>query len=62
MRYLVGVAGVLIIYYGLKIIFPEGESILAYLLRYLRYTLIGFWVSAGAPWIFIRLRLAEKLT
>jgi membrane-associated phospholipid phosphatase len=59
-RYLLGVAGVLVIRYGLKLIFPEGETVLAYFLRYLRYTLIGLWVTGGAPWTFIRLRLAEK--
>lgn len=59
-RYLLGVVGVLIIRYGLKFIFPDGENILAYFLRYLRYTLIGFWVTGGAPWTFIRLKLAEK--
>ena len=61
MRYFLGVAGVLIIRYGLKFIFPEGEYAWAYFLRYVRYTLIGFWVAAGAPWMFIRLKLAEKL-
>jgi membrane-associated phospholipid phosphatase len=60
LRYLLGVAGVLIIRYGLKFVFPEGDTILAYFLRYLRYTLIGFWVTAGAPLSFIRLKLAEK--
>jgi membrane-associated phospholipid phosphatase len=61
LRYLLGIAGVLIIRYGLKFIFPEGETVLAYFLRYLRYALIGLWVSAGAPLTFIRLKLAEKL-
>ena len=60
LRYLLGVAGVLVIRYGLKFIFPEGETVLAYSLRYLRYTLIGFWVTGGAPWTFIRLKLTEK--
>lgn len=60
LRILLGIAGVLAIRYGLKFIFPEGETVLAYFLRYLRYTLIGFWVSAAAPWIFIRLKLSEK--
>ena len=60
LRFLVGVVGALIIRYGLKFIFPDGETILAYSLRYVRYTLIGFWVTGGAPWIFIRLKLAEK--
>jgi membrane-associated phospholipid phosphatase len=60
LRYLLGVAGILIIRYGLKFIFPDGETVLAYFFRYLRYTLIGFWVAGGAPWIFVRLNLAEK--
>jgi membrane-associated phospholipid phosphatase len=60
LRYLLGLAGVLVIRYGLKFIFPEGETVLALFLRYLRYTLIGFWVSAMAPWTFIRLKLADK--
>ena len=60
LRYLLGVAGVLIVY-GLKYIFPAGETIPAYFLRYLRYALIGFWVTGGAPWTFIRVKLAGKL-
>ena len=60
LRYLLGVAGVLIIRYGLKFIFPDGETALAYFFVYLRYALIGFWVTAGAPWAFIHLRLAER--
>jgi hypothetical protein len=60
LRYLLGVAGVFIIRYGLKFIFPGGENALAYFFGYLRYTLIGFWVTGGAPWTFIRVKLAEK--
>jgi len=60
LRFLLGVAGVFIIRYGLKYIFPAGENVLAYFFGYLRYTVIGFWITAGAPWIFIRLKLAEK--
>lgn len=60
LRYLLGVAGVLAIRYGLKFIFPEGETLLAYFLRYVRYTLIGFWMTGGAPWAFLKLKLAER--
>ncbi|MFH1523690.1 MAG: phosphatase PAP2 family protein [Chloroflexota bacterium] len=60
LRYFLGVAGVLIIRYGLKFIFPEGETVLAIFFRYVRYMVIGFWVTGGAPWAFIRLKLAEK--
>ena len=60
LRYLLGVAGVLIIRYGLKAIFPEGASLLAYTFRYLRYALIGAWLTGGAPLAFIWFRLADK--
>jgi membrane-associated phospholipid phosphatase len=61
LRFLLGVIGVLIIRYGLKFIFPDGETVVAYFFRYIRYTLIGFWVTGAAPWAFIRLKLAEKV-
>jgi membrane-associated phospholipid phosphatase len=64
LRYFLGAIGILVFYAGLKALFgliaPETESILAYVLRYIRYVLVGAWVSAGAPWIFIRLKLAGK--
>jgi membrane-associated phospholipid phosphatase len=59
LRYLVGLAGVLVIYIGLGAVFPRGESLAPYLLRYLRYALIGLWVAYLAPRLFIRLRLAR---
>ena len=60
LRYLLGAAGIFIIRYGLKFIFPAGENAVAYFFGYLRYTAIGFWVTAGAPWTFIQMKLAEK--
>lgn len=60
LRYLLGVAGVLAIRYGLKAIFLEGETLPAYLMRFLRYALIGLWLSGGAPLLFVRCRLAER--
>jgi hypothetical protein len=57
-RFLLGIVGVLAIWAGLDAVFPGGESLLAYVLRYLRYSLVGLWISALAPLIFIRLRLA----
>jgi len=59
LRYLLGVAGVLAIRYGLKAIFPEGASLLAFALRYLRYALIGAWMTGGAPLVFVWLKLAD---
>jgi membrane-associated phospholipid phosphatase len=59
LRYLLGLAGILVFWFGLGQVFPGGESLLSLALRFLRYTLVGFWVSGLAPWIFIRLRLAQ---
>ena len=59
-RFLIGLAGVVAIWYGLGAIFPRGEALLPLVLRYLRYTLVGLWVTALAPFLFIRLRLAQK--
>lgn len=59
-RYVVGLLVVLILWYGLGAIFPRDASVLAYILRYLRYALVGCWITAGAPLVFLRFHLAEK--
>lgn len=64
LRYVIGLVGVLVFYIGLKMLFglfvPDGEALLAYILRYVRYALVGAWVSAGAPFVFILLKLADR--
>jgi membrane-associated phospholipid phosphatase len=59
LRYILGVIGVLILYLGLGKIFPKTETFIAYLLQYIRYALIGLWISGFAPWLFIKLKLAS---
>jgi hypothetical protein len=54
LRYVVGVLGVALIYFGLKLVLPEGVQVL----RYLRYALVGFWAAYLAPRTFVALRLA----
>lgn len=57
LRYLVGVIIIFVIYFGLSAIFPqEGESLYVPL-RFVRYGLIGLWISVGAPWLFSHTRL-----
>ncbi|MFV1859084.1 MAG: phosphatase PAP2 family protein [Anaerolineales bacterium] len=59
LRFLLGVAVVASIYFGLRFIFPgEGESLYA-VFRFIRYGLVGLWISLGAPWLFLRLGLAD---
>ena len=60
LRFLLGVLGVFMIWYGLGAIFPRGETILAFMLRYFRYALVGSWVSGVAPWLFIKIKLARR--
>jgi membrane-associated phospholipid phosphatase len=64
LRYILGMVGVLVFYLGLKVLFglivPDSEAVLPYILRYIRYVLVGAWISAGAPWIFVKLKLAKK--
>ena len=58
-RYILGVIGLLGLYLGLSAIFPRGHTLLAYLLRYVRYTALGLWVAYLAPRVFDRLKLNE---
>lgn len=62
LRYTVGIIGVLIAMYGLDIIFSlfsTDESILGYVLRYTRYGTTTLWVMFGAPWVFLKLKIAS---
>jgi membrane-associated phospholipid phosphatase len=61
LRYIVGLIGVLILYFGLSYIFPRGDGFIFYTLRFIRYGLIGWWVAGGAPWIFMKFNLAERV-
>jgi membrane-associated phospholipid phosphatase len=60
LSYLVGLAGVLVCYLGLKMIMPDTTSYFSMTMRYLRYFLIGLWVSVVAPLLFIRFGWATK--
>jgi len=57
-RFALGLAGVLVIYFGVKLVAPKAGEDLYALVRFIRYGLVGFWVSFGAPWTFLKLRLA----
>ncbi len=62
-RYLLGIVGVFIAMYGLDILFSliaTDETVLGYVLRYLRYGATTFWVMLGAPWVFLKLNLAKQ--
>jgi membrane-associated phospholipid phosphatase len=56
-RYLIGMVGLLALYLGLRMVFPTEPEALGQVFRFARYALIGVWVTFGAPWVFVRLRL-----
>ena len=63
LRYLVGLAGVLVLYLGLDVLFAgiaADDSIPGYILRYIRYGSLSFWAVFLAPWLFIKVGLARR--
>jgi membrane-associated phospholipid phosphatase len=61
-RSVIGLIGVALLWYGLGQIFPRGDDVLSFGLRFFRYTLIGLWVSAAAPLLFKRVGLSSGLS
>lgn len=62
-RYLLGLVVAVVIWLGLDLVFAQiavDESLPGYVLRFVRYGLVGFWVGGFAPAVFVRLKLAEK--
>ena len=61
-RYLIGIVGLLVLYFGLDLAFAAiapDASTLGYILRYIRYGLATFWATFLAPWVFLKIKLAE---
>jgi len=54
-RLLIGLVGLLVLYFGLGQIFPDSGDFVSYALRFLRYMLIGLWVSWLGPLLFERM-------
>ena len=60
LRYVIGLIGVMILWEGLGAVLPRGETWIPLTLRYIRYSLVGFWMTGGAPWLFFHFKLARK--
>ncbi|MHB1319229.1 MAG: phosphatase PAP2 family protein [Anaerolineae bacterium] len=52
LRYALGIAGMLVLYAGLKAVFASLTPVLFW--RFFRYTVMGLWGSLGAPWVFTK--------
>jgi len=59
LRFLFGMVGAVIIWGGLRAVFPADPLWLAIPLRIFRYALTLFWIGYTAPYLFVRLRLAQ---
>lgn len=56
-RYGLGLLGIVALYFGLNLVFPQEPALMDGIFRFIRYSLIGVWVTAIAPWIFKKLHL-----
>ncbi len=59
LRYVLGLAGLFALYAGLGALFPQDLGSLSAVLRYLRYGLIGLWISCLSPLVFEKLGIGE---
>jgi membrane-associated phospholipid phosphatase len=60
-RYALGIAGIALLFFLSGRLIPENTASGFYrILFFLRYALPGFWISVGAPWLFLRIGLAER--
>ena len=57
-RFILGIAGVMVLRVGLKALFGDWEPVSFF--RFIRYAAIGIWFTLGAPWLFVKLSLATK--
>ncbi len=61
-RYLLGILVLLVLFFGMDIAFAAiavDESTLGYILRFIRYGFSLFWATFLAPWLFLKIKLAE---
>jgi hypothetical protein len=70
LRCILGFAGTAVVYQGFRLLLPGEDSLFAALPQwgkaspyyelgsFIRSGLLGLWISAGAPWVFLKLGLA----
>ncbi|MDR0707218.1 MAG: phosphatase PAP2 family protein [Treponema sp.] len=58
-RYIIGVAGAAILFFAFQRLIPDKNSAYHLIVYFCLPLLLGLWIYAGAPWIFLKARLAE---
>jgi membrane-associated phospholipid phosphatase len=59
-RLALGLAGLLVIYAGLGMVISKDSSLLPITLTYVRFALVGLWVTGAAPFLFMKARLVPQ--
>jgi undecaprenyl-diphosphatase len=60
LRLAVGLLILFVLYVGLKMVFPPDGGAAYLIFRFVRYVLLGAWVTLGAPWLFSVLHLTPQ--
>jgi membrane-associated phospholipid phosphatase len=60
LRYVIGVAGLLLIWMGLRLILPQEPLLLGLATRGARYGLAMLWAILAWPWLFVKVGLADR--
>jgi hypothetical protein len=47
-----------LLFFGLRLVFPVEPAWIGAIFRFIRYALVGFWVAYLAPRLFVEIRLA----
>lgn len=58
-RFFVGMVGLFLLYFGLGQVFPRNSDFISFGLRFVRYTLIGLWVSWLGPVFFEKIGILK---
>ncbi len=60
LRYMVGSVGIIVFWSLLGHLLPDNADALSFGLRYLRYVIVGLWISAIAPMLFEQMGLTSQ--
>ncbi|MBI5079899.1 MAG: phosphatase PAP2 family protein, partial [Chloroflexi bacterium] len=59
-RFVVGISGVLVLRFGLSAIFPKEPEMIGFFFRFVRYAIMLWWAMYLAPWLLLKMKLAER--
>ncbi len=57
---MIGIIGLVAIWMGLRVVFPQEATTLGIALRMVRYALVMLWAIVGWPWVFVRIKLGTR--